>query len=179
MQPHSRKLVLSGRIEADRKVVIFARTNGVLEELKVRRGARVKKGEVIAVLSDEAREAQVMQAKAMLEQKRIELAAKRRLLLSNAVPKLELDSLEAQFKVAEAAVATAEAERDRGIITAPWDGVITEVSEVGTAAFAFAGKEIVEDGRARSGVRAGRGVRAQRRPRQGRHHGRGAVLPTG
>ncbi len=144
VQPHSRKLVLTGRIEADRKVVIFARTNGVLEELKVRRGARVRKGEVIAVLSDEAREAQVMQAKAMLDQKRIELAAKRRLLLSNAVPKLELDNLEAQFKVAEAAVATHEAERDRGIIVAPWDGVITEVSEVGTAAFAFAGKEIVK-----------------------------------
>ena len=144
VQPHSRKLVISGRIEADKKVVIFARTNGVLEDLKVRRGARVKKGEVLAVLSDEAREAQVMQARAMLEQKRIELAAKRRLLLSNAVPKLELDSLEAQFKVAEAVVATNEAERDRGIITAPWDGVITEVAEVGTAAFAFAGKEIVK-----------------------------------
>jgi multidrug efflux system membrane fusion protein len=144
VQPHSRKLVLSGRTEADKKVVIFARTQGILEELMVRRGSRVKKGEVLAVLADEAREAQVMQAKAMLEQKRVELVAKRRLLLSNAVPKLELDSLEAQFKVAEAAVATAVAERDRAIITAPWDGVVTEVSEVGTAAFSFTGKEIIK-----------------------------------
>ena len=52
--------------------------------------------------------------------------------------------LEAQYKAAEAALATAEAERDRGVITAPWDGVITEVSEVGTSAFAFAGKEIAQ-----------------------------------
>jgi len=141
---HSRKLVLSGRTEADKKVVIFARTNGVLQDLKVRRGARVKKGEVLAILAVEDRAAMVLQAKAMLEQKRIELEAKRRLLLSNAVPKLELDSLEAQFKVAEAAVATAEAERDRSIILAPWDGVITEVSEVGTAAFSFTGKEIIK-----------------------------------
>ena len=44
----------------------------------------------------------------------------------------------------EAALATAEAERDRGVITAPWDGVITEISEVGTSAFAFAGKEIAQ-----------------------------------
>ncbi|MBX9823932.1 MAG: efflux RND transporter periplasmic adaptor subunit [Xanthobacteraceae bacterium] len=144
VQPHSRKLVLSGRTEADKKVVIFARTQGILEDLKVRRGSRVKKGEVLAVLADEAREAQVMQAKALLEQKRVELAAKRRLLLSNAVPKLELDSLEAQFKVAEAVVATNEAERDRAIIVAPWDGIVTEVSEVGTAAFSFTGKEIVK-----------------------------------
>jgi len=144
MQPHSRKLVLSGRTEADKKVVIFARTNGILDELRVRRGSRVKKGDVLAVLAVEDRAAQVMQAKAMLEQKRIELAAKRRLLLSNAVPKLELDALEAQVKVQEAAVAAAEAERDRSIITAPWDGVITEVSEVGTAAFSFTGKEIIK-----------------------------------
>ncbi len=141
---HSRKLLLSGRTEADRKVVTFARTNGMLQELRVRRGSHVKKGDIIAILSDDAREAQVLQAKAMLDQRRVELEAKRRLLLTNAIPRLELNLLEAQYKAAEAALATAEAERDRGIITAPWEGVITEISEVGTSAFAFAGKEIAQ-----------------------------------
>ena len=141
---HSRKLVISGRTEADRKVTTFARTNGVLEELRVRRGSRVKAGDIIAVLSDDAREAQVMQAKAVIEQRKVELEAKRRLVQTNAFPRLELISLEAQFKVAEAALATAEAERDRGFVKAPWDGVITEISEVGTSAFAFAGKEIAQ-----------------------------------
>jgi multidrug efflux system membrane fusion protein len=142
--PHSRKLVLSGRTEAAQKVVILARTNGLLQEMKVHRGSRVKKGDVIAILSDDAREAQVQQARALLDQRRIELDAKRRLAETNAIPRLELNSLEAQFKAAEAAVATAEAERDRGKITAPWDGVITEVAEVGTSAFAMAGKEIAQ-----------------------------------
>ena len=141
---HSRKLVLSGRTEADRKVVSFARTNGLLQELRVRRGSIVKKGDIIAILSDDAREAQVLQAKALLEQRTIELDAKRRLVATNAIPRLELNNLEAQHKAAQAALATAEAERDRGVITAPWDGVITEVSEVGTSAFAFAGKEIAQ-----------------------------------
>jgi multidrug efflux system membrane fusion protein len=141
---HSRKLVLSGRTEADRKVVIFARTNGLLQELRVRRGSFVKKDDVIAILSDDAREAQVQQAKALIEQRRVELEAKRRLVQTNAIPRLELNTLEAQFKAAEAALATAEAELERGVIKAPWDGVITEVSEVGTSAFAFAGKEIAQ-----------------------------------
>lgn len=141
---HSRKLLLSGRTEADRKVITFARTNGLLQELRVRRGSHVKKGDILAILSDEAREAQVQQAQAMLDQKRIELDAKRRLLATSAIPRLEFVNLEAQYKVAEAALATAEAERDRGIITAPWDGVVTEISEVGTSAFAFAGKEIAQ-----------------------------------
>jgi multidrug efflux system membrane fusion protein len=142
LRQHARKLLLSGRTEADRKVTAFARTNGVLTELRVRRGSRVKQGEVMAVLSDDAREAQVAQARALLEQRKAELEAKRRLIQMNAYPRLELSNLEAQFKAAEAGLAAAEAERDRGLIVAPFDGVVTEVSEVGTSAFSFTGKEI-------------------------------------
>jgi multidrug efflux system membrane fusion protein len=141
---HSRKLMLSGRTEADRKVVSFARTNGLLQELKVHRGSHVKKGDVIAILSDDAREAQVHMAKAQLEQRTVELEAKRKLVATNAIPKLDLNVLEAQHKAAEAALASAEAELERGVIRAPWDGVITEISEVGTSAFAFTGKEIAQ-----------------------------------
>src|ERR1700690_2925137 len=57
--PHSRKLVLSGRTEADRRVTLTARTGGILTELKVRRGSAVKAGEAIAILSDEAPKSQV------------------------------------------------------------------------------------------------------------------------
>ena len=49
--------------------MVTARTGGVLTELRVRRGARVEKGDIIAVLSDEAREAQVAQAKALVTQR--------------------------------------------------------------------------------------------------------------
>src|SRR5262249_1372162 len=53
--PHRRTLVISGRTEADKRVTVVARGGGVVTELKVRRGAWVEKGDVIAVLSDEAR----------------------------------------------------------------------------------------------------------------------------
>ncbi len=143
--PHSRKLLLSGRTEADRKVMAVARTGGILTQLNVRRGTQVKKGDVIAVLSDEAREAQVAQAKALFEQRKLELDAKRRLIDLNAIPRLELSNLEAQHKAAQAALAAAEAERDRGVVLAPWDGVVTEVSaEVGASAFSMAGREIAQ-----------------------------------
>jgi multidrug efflux system membrane fusion protein len=141
--PHSRKLVLSGRTEADKKVALFARTGGVVTELHVRRGTWVKKGDVIAVLSDEAREAEVAKAKAIVIQKRTELEAKRQLILNGTLPKLQLVDLEAQLKAAEATLAAAEAERDRGIVRAPWAGVVHDVAvEVGQAAFSFSGREI-------------------------------------
>lgn len=141
--PHSRKLVLSGRTEADRKVALTARTGGVLTELKVKRGQQVKKGEVIAILSDDAREAQVAQARALFNQRRTELEARRKLIEQGTLPRLEGVNLESQFKAAEAGLAAAEAERDRGVVRAPWDGVITDVpAEVGGAAFSMAGKEV-------------------------------------
>ena len=141
--PHSRKLTVAGRTEADKRVTVTARTGGVLTELRVKRGMWVKKGEIIAILSDEAREAQVAQAEAVVTQKRTELDAKRALIMTGTLPRLQLVDLEAQVKAAEAALAGAEAERDRGVVRAPWSGVVHDVPvEVGQAAFSFAGREI-------------------------------------
>ena len=140
---HSPTLTLSGRTEADRKVALTVRTGGVLTELRVKRGQHVQKDEVIAVLSDEAREAQGAQAEALVDQRKAELEAKRTLIASGALPKLDLVNLESQYKAAQASLAVARAERDRGLVRAPWAGVITDVpAEVGGAAFSMAGKEI-------------------------------------
>ncbi|PWB65193.1 MAG: efflux transporter periplasmic adaptor subunit [Bradyrhizobiaceae bacterium] len=141
--PRSRKLTLSGRTEADRKVMAVARTNGILTDLRVRRGQVVKAGEAIAVLSDEAREAQVAQARAALAQRKAELDARRLLVERGTMPRLDLGNLEAQYKAAEAQLASAEAERERGLVTAPWSGVVNEVpAEVGQAL--TPGKEIAQ-----------------------------------
>ena len=143
VEPHSPTLTLSGRTEADRKVTVVARTGGVLNELRIKRGQQVKQGEVLAVLSDDARLAQVAQAEALVDQRKAELDAKRTLISTGALPKLDLVNLEAQHKSAEASLGMARAELERSIVRAPWDGVVTDVpAEVGVAAFSMAGKEI-------------------------------------
>jgi membrane fusion protein, multidrug efflux system len=143
--PHSRKLTISGRTQADKHVTLTARTGGVLTELRVKRGMWVKEGDVIAVLSDDARAAQVAQAESLVTQRRTELEAKRKLIASGAIPRLDLVNLEATLKAADAALAAAEAERDRGVVRAPWSGVVNEVMvEVGEAAFSFQGRELAK-----------------------------------
>ena len=143
--PHSRKLTISGRTEADKQVTLTARTGGILTELRVKRGMWVKEGDVIAVLSDDARAAQVAQAESLVTQRRTELEAKRKLIASGAIPRLDLVNLEAMLKAAEGGLAVAEAERDRGVVRAPWTGVVNEVMvEVGEAAFSFQGRELAK-----------------------------------
>jgi len=141
--PHSRRLAISGRTEADRRVVLTARAAGVLTDLRIKRGTAVQKDDIVAILSDEAREAQVAQAQAVVTQKRTELEAKRQLISTGTIPRLQLVDMEAQLKSAEAALANAEAERDRGVVRAPWAGIVQDVAvEVGQAAFSFAGREL-------------------------------------
>jgi multidrug efflux system membrane fusion protein len=143
--PHSRKLTISGRTEADKRVSLTARTGGVLTELRVKRGTWVKEGDIIAVLSDDARAAQVAQAESLVIQRRTELEAKRKLIATGAIPRLDLVNLEAMLKAAEGALAVAEAERDRGVVRAPWAGVVNEVMvQVGEAAFSFQGRELAK-----------------------------------
>lgn len=145
LSAHRQRLVLSGRTEADRKVMVTARTGGVLTDLKIRRGSVVKKGDIIAVLSDEAREAQVEQARAVVAQRRKELEARSKLIASGTLPRLELGNLESALKIAEAQLAQAEAEYERGLVRAPWDGIINDVPvEVGGAAFSMQGREIAQ-----------------------------------
>jgi multidrug efflux system membrane fusion protein len=143
--PHAQKLLVSGRTEADRKVSIAARTSGVLTELRVHRGDRVKTGDVIAVLADEGREEQVAQARAMVAQRKTELEARSKLIEKGMMPKLELVNLESQLKTAQAALANAEAELERGVVRAPWPGIINNTSvEVGQSSFSFMGTEIAQ-----------------------------------
>ena len=145
VEPRARNLLLSGRTEADKKMMVTARADGTISELKVRRGSVVKQGDVIAVLSDEARESRVLQAKAMLMQRKTELAARMKLVEQGTMPKLEAVNLETQFKAAEAGLAAAEAERDRSVIRAPWAGIVNEVPvEVGQAVMSFQGKDLVQ-----------------------------------
>jgi membrane fusion protein, multidrug efflux system len=143
--PHSRKLTISGRTEADKRVTLTARTGGILTEFKIKRGTWVKAGDIIAVLSDDARSAQVAQAESLVTQRRTELEAKRKLIATGAIPRLDLVNMEAMLKAAEGALAVAEAERDRGVVRAPWGGVVSDVMvDAGDAAFSFQGRELAK-----------------------------------
>jgi multidrug efflux system membrane fusion protein len=122
------KLVLSGRTEADKKVAIVSRTSGVITDLRVRRGQVVRAGDIIALLTDEGRAAQLAQARALVIQRRAEFDARSKLIEQGNLPKLDANNIATQLRAAEAALAQAEAEIQRIRITAPWDGVVNQVT---------------------------------------------------
>lgn len=127
VQPRARRLTLTGRTQSDQRVIVSARTTGIVTRVAVRRGASVAVGDLIAVLSDEAREANVAQAKARLAQRVAELDAREALAKRGNYPTLNLEQLRAEKQGAEAALATAEAELLRANILAPIAGIVNDV----------------------------------------------------
>ena len=127
VESHMPSVILSGRTEADKRASAIARLPGIIVDLKVRRGTVVKQGQVIAVLSDEARKAQMDQAKARLDQRQIELRARLKLIEQGVYPAINQSSLEAELRAAEAGVAQAKAENEKGTVVAPVSGVVNTV----------------------------------------------------
>lgn len=125
--PHARRLSVTGRTQSDQRVMLSARTNGIVTRIAVKRGASVAVGDLIAELSDEAREANVVQAKARLAQRAAELDAREKLAKQGNYPTLNLEQLRAEKQAAEAALATAEAELLRANIVSPIAGIVNDL----------------------------------------------------
>ncbi len=142
-ESHSRQIVLSCVTSADRRASAVARGAGVLIDLRVSRGDRIRAGDVIAQISDEGRSAALGQAQANLDQVLLEYDARKALVESGDSPRNTLAALEAGVAAARAALAAAQAEADRSQVKAPIDGVIDTVPlQVGQAV--AIGSEIAE-----------------------------------
>lgn len=124
---HARELVLSGRTEADDRGSAVARTAGIVDEIRVERGSTVEKDEVVAILSDEARQAQVAEARARLAQMQAEVKAKLRLIDKGISPKLDRPALEAQLRAAESGLAQAEVQLRFNEVRSPIAGTVSAV----------------------------------------------------
>lgn len=134
-QPHVRNVVLSGVTQAEKRAQSVARGSGVILEIKVARGSTVKSGDVVAILSDEGREAAVKQAQALVDQRQADLDAQRELIERGTLPRNQMNGLQTQLASAQASLATAKAELLKVSVRAALDGRVENVPvEVGQAA---------------------------------------------
>jgi len=132
---HARTIHVSGRTEADKNVNLAARVAGIVEELPVEEGSRVKEGDLILRLENEGKEAAVTSAQQTLAHREAEFAAAERLSKSGNLASLQLDVARANLAAARSALEQAKAELDRVSVRAPFDAVVDKIQvEKGTAA---------------------------------------------
>jgi len=124
---HSRAIRLSGSTDADKRAVLATRAAGVVEELPFEQGDAVRRGDVIAKLQEEGKEAAVETARTLLAQREAEATAARRLAERGSLPKLQLDGALSALAAARAQHDAAVADLERDIVRAPFDGTIDKV----------------------------------------------------
>lgn len=132
-EPRESVLVIRGRTEAEATVDVRAETSGRVTERPVQEGQRVEKGDLLCRIESGAREAKVLEARALLAQAKLDHSAATQLQGKGFTAQTRVAALKASMDAAQARLEEAEFELSRTRITAPIAGVvISPLVEVGT-----------------------------------------------
>lgn len=139
-QQYTRHREFSGTVIADQKAILSARLTARVADVLVDVGDSVKQGDVLMRLESDDLDARVQQTVQALSSAQARLNAARKefnrvdeLVSKNLLSKSEYDRAESElktaqagFRQAQAAVSEAETTLNYSIISAPFDGVITQ-----------------------------------------------------
>ena len=125
-EPVARTLNVSGRTAPARTVELKAETNGRIVAVPVRRGSRVRAGEVLIRLDAGEREARLDEARARVRQRELEYEGTVKLKPEGYVSDTLLAQSAAELESARAALRTAQLDLERMEIRAPFDGALQE-----------------------------------------------------
>ncbi|MBS9722245.1 efflux RND transporter periplasmic adaptor subunit [Tianweitania sp. BSSL-BM11] len=131
---HARAVRMSGITEANKRAVLATRAGGIIDELPVTQGQRVKTGDLILRLAAEEKTAAVDTAQALLAQREAENKASESLAKSGNLARLQIDASRAALAQARSQLEAAQAELSRNEVRAPFDGVVDRVDvELGSS----------------------------------------------
>lgn len=125
-QMHPHEIVVLGRTQSDRTVIVRAETAGRVVDLPLQKGSAVRQGDVIAVLAADDRRAVVSAGEAEVERRRIAYDAARQLSQKEYRSKVKLAEEKALLDQAVASLAAARLSLSNIQIRAPYDGVIDD-----------------------------------------------------
>ncbi len=126
-------VVLRGRTEAARAVVIRSETAGVVAATPAAEGGFVRKGQVLCRLAVDARQASLDQARAMLRSRQLQRQAAQQLAEKGYRSQTQVLETQAALDAAQAQVRSAEIALSQVNIRAPFDGVFDKRdAEIGT-----------------------------------------------
>lgn len=141
--PHMAVEEVVGTVRSKQRAVVEAKVSGRVLEYTATPGAMVKAGDLLARLDVREIQAKVDQARAMLDQAKLDFDRQKQLIASNATTRQEFDAAEARVKIGTGAVNEAETMMSYAQVTAPFDGVVTrKLADVGD--LAMPGKPLLE-----------------------------------
>ena len=125
-------VLIQGRTESNRNVLVASETNGIIKEILVKKGEFVKKDQVLCILSVDSRKAKLDEAKALMLQKKLEWDASKVLVEKGYRSQTKAAGSKAAFDASKAMVVQMEEELENTKIRSPFDGFFNDnLAEVG------------------------------------------------
>jgi len=122
--PISQSITLTADIQPINQAAIYSQVSGYLDEISVRRGYHVKKGQILAKINDTTYRAQLQQAQATLDYTCRNAERYKKLVAKNLVSLDSYDLAKEQCEQSKAAVTYAKKNLAYTEITAPFSGYI-------------------------------------------------------
>lgn len=128
LAPFQQLLDLTGSATPTRQARLASPSEGPVQQVRVREGSVVKKGERLVTIGRAgAAQAQVTAAAESLKEQAAELNRTKILVESGAIPGSQLDTARARYEGAKALLAKAREQAGDYAVEAPWDGIVSKV----------------------------------------------------
>jgi multidrug efflux system membrane fusion protein len=125
-------VLVQGRTESNRNVLVSSETNGIVREIFVKKGDFVKKDQILCKLSTDSRKAKLDEAKALMLQKKLEWDASKVLVEKGYRSQTKAAGSKAAYDASKALVIQMEEELENINIRSPFDGFFNDnIAEVG------------------------------------------------
>ena len=124
---HSRKIKLSGATQPDKRAVLAARSEGVVNALSLTKGAVISADQVVMTLEGPETVARAKIAQIALDQRERELSTAEDLFSRGNKPEIQVVSARSDRDDAEAELTLARAAMDRLELKAPFSGLVDTV----------------------------------------------------
>ncbi len=125
-KPLEEYLDLSGTAAPMRAAVLSAEEGGVVRSVDLDKGSRVRKGQALLSLDRRLLAAELSAARATLDLVAFNEARIKQLHEANAVSAAEYEQIKAEYRQAQAGLRGAELRHERAVVSAPFDGIVTD-----------------------------------------------------
>lgn len=118
---------LQGTVKTLQNVLVYPEMPGILKSIAVRKGQRVKKNDLLALLDDGGLAAQFEQAKSQLALAKTVFERQERLWKQEIGSEIQYLQAKTNFESAQSAVAAFEMQYNKSFVRAPFDGLVDQV----------------------------------------------------
>ena len=132
--PYDHFVSFQGTLETDKNVVMYPEIPGLLKSIDVTEGQRVKKGEVLAVISDSGLVDQLQQLEIQLALAKTTYERQNRLWEQKIGSEMQFLQAKTQYLSLEKSIAQMKDQVAKTTITAPFDGIVDHLlADVGSS----------------------------------------------